>query len=266
MNKQLALLLLLAAFGGDTLTEGKSAETQLDKRTAVTAWPVSKTFVRLVDARFGAMPGERVSSWGWVNAPVSVVEAVRKIFVGKKETWYINRIKDYERSGKTVVIIADSADHVIVSLATRYQWIRLNDNAGLTFIDQLVSARWKGKLSTATLDEQRNYTRAVLSLFRGPRNIALSHEEMELLRRVSTAFDLSLGREKRKSELAKFCVDPVFTQDGGDMQLVFNVMTGQGAIERWTVSGREDKRFAARGITIDTMKKNGAFIYNSTDY
>jgi hypothetical protein len=195
-----------------------------------------------------------------VDAPASVFEAARKTFEGKPETWSVIRDEEYYGPEKTVVTIADSRHHVFVCLVGRDRWIRLNDNGGIPFIDQLVSAVWKGKFSTATLDEQRNYSRAVVALSKGE-GWVLSGEEMELYRKVPTGIDSVLGSETRISELTKFFVDPVLTQVGSEAQLAFYVVTGEGAIERWTVHGREDKRFVLRDITIQTMREKGSFIW-----
>jgi hypothetical protein len=54
MNKRLAFFLFVAAFGVATLSEGGAPETPSSKGTPVTAWPVGKTFVRLIDERFTA--------------------------------------------------------------------------------------------------------------------------------------------------------------------------------------------------------------------
>lgn len=256
MKKRTLFISLLTALGITTVAEGSSDEESFIQGSGVVAWPVSKKVVRLGYRNPKASGFEKFL---WVNAPRAVVEDSKKRLLGNPNTWPVQRLDNFEGSGKTVVVIFDSANHILIWLVDRNRWVRLNNKGGIAFVDELLGGRMDFKLTTANSRQLKDFALSVSFLYGGPRLIPLNKIDGEAARRGFS--DDLLGAERRRSELIKYCADPVIIRRGRDIHLVFNMMTSEGAVDRWTVCGVEDKRFIIRDINRKIVKKKGSFTY-----
>jgi hypothetical protein len=252
---RLAFLLSVVAFIFHVI--GEDLVNLDDKYRNAATWPVGKEFVRL--GYDGGPPKlfEKTGDYAWVEAPLNVVRAAKKRLRGGTKTWTVNKIMHEANSGKEVVVLEDRWYHCLVCLVDKDRWIRLNEPGGIPFIDDLLKTSWRTKLAIPEVVKQAYYLEDIAFFYKGPQRIVLSKARLDS---IKTEWELWLrGREKRASELAKLCSDPIFTQSGTDLRIDFNVITDQGSVEKWTVRGEMIGRVVIHDITVETIKPPGTF-------
>jgi hypothetical protein len=112
------------------------------------------------------------------------------------------------------------------------------------------------------------YVGYVSALFKGPFRIALTSGFLESMeQRVEKPSgklepmlnDFLQGREKDPEALRSLCADPMLQLQGDSFEIQCNLMTGHGAVERWTLKGKLGKAVTLTDIAVAEIRRDGTF-------
>lgn len=249
-----SMLAMLTFIGSLTVSvNGEDLTWRAAEHEGVTAWRVGGKSVRLGTVSSSA------DDYAWVEVPVCVLFAAKQVLAGPVKTWHVNKINDFKHKAKKVVLLSDRRNNHFICLVEKSHWIRLNEKRGLPAINELLGKDLRSKPANMKTKNLVDYAQDFAFLYRGPQRVVTSREFLNV---VKTFWDAWLeGTEKDSKQLRKLCFNPIITQSGADVQFVFNVISSQGAIEKWTLSGRVNERIHIRSVKVETVRPPGTFFF-----
>jgi hypothetical protein len=233
-------------------TDASESPPRIKKIEESTVWPVGTRFLRL--GIQSALP-----DFAWVEAPVNVIEAAKKILVGAPETWEIQKIKNLAGQRKNVVLFRDNRNHYLICLMEDRRWIRLNENCGAPTISNILIRYLGSKADLANVNRVAEFVEYFALLYKGPQRIVLS--ERFLTEAESNWAPWLAGKDSNPVHLRKLCAAPSIKQHGADIQIVCNIISDQGVVEKWTLKGSRSKGIHISDASIEVLRGKGSFSY-----
>ena len=231
---------------------------QGSKEKRPTVFPVSKELVHLGPAKDSA------PDWAWVEAPRGVFEAARGILEGPPAEWEVGKNFNYPTHGKEVVFLEDAKNNCLVYLVKSDRWIRLNEKAGISALNEAAKELPGRDIFTANMDHLVNYSECVANFYKGRCRPCLSSYFLNKPGGAKSdgGKPWLTGTETRPEALYELCHDPVATKSGKHASIRFNVFVLGGGVEEWTVNGTLDHGLVIHDINVKLIRPLGTFYWD----
>jgi hypothetical protein len=196
--------------------------------------------------------------WASVSAPKDVVKSASLVLTGDPASWDVNNEVNFDSQPNHVVCLTDSAGKSLIYLITKNRWIRLNNQNGIPYINDVM----KNYLAPNDLknpNKLATYLENIAYLYRGPSRVVLSKN---LLNKADKDLKVWLqGREKNVSIFRSLFADPIPVSHGDISSVVCNVITNFGSVEAWDVDLKVGSSVQISKITIHQIHEKGTFSY-----
>ena len=203
--------------------------------------------------------------WTWADVPSNVVASASKILRGKPSGWQVN---NYRARDKAVVLLRDRRRHCRIYLALPDKWVWINQPKGFPYINDTLADLFASPCELEDPVKLGVYVGYVSALFKGPFRIALTSGFLESMEQKvekpsgklePMLNDFLQGREKDPEALRSLCADPMLQLQGDSFEIQCNLMTGHGAVERWTLKGKLGKAVTLTDIAVAEIRRDGTF-------
>lgn len=258
MKPFLQISLRLSTFLLTAFVSESALLAQGSRETRPTIFPLSKEVVHLGPAK-GSAP-----DWAWVEAPRGVFLSARGILEGSPAEWEVGKNLNYPTPGKEVVFLEDAKNNCLVYLVKSDRWIRLNEKAGISALNEATRDLPGRDIFTANMDHLVRYAECVANFYKGRCRPCLSNHFLNKSggAKSDAGKPWLTGKEKRPEALYELCHDPVSTRDGDRASMQFNVFVLGGGVEEWTVKGTLDHGLVIRDIEVKLIRELGTFYWD----
>lgn len=231
-------------------------------------WMTGKWYERLGHSKEGPIEGI-------VYAPPTVIDYASRKLDGDPSTWHVHHLIEWtafaqmfpERSSD-IVTIRDHKGNALIFLILPDRWIRLDSSESLDAINYVLE---DNIVPFKTLDQfpWSRYIGSLAYLYRSDATRAiLSANFLQESDKIGTSKFL-LGTEKDIGVLRSLCMDPVVVRNDHDSNVVCNLITTKGSVERWTISFQFDasanRSVKITKISIEQIHPEGTFTYGVVD-
>jgi hypothetical protein len=135
--------------------------------------------ISLAQGVTNAVPSIRLGStnqppgYAGVDAPQPVAELAKKVLGGDPATWDVNNITNFGGFGKHVVSLSGDSREILICLVQSNQWFRLNEKAGIPFINDVLEGYLKSPSCLTNGESLEEWLDALGFMYKGGGRIAL---------------------------------------------------------------------------------------------
>jgi hypothetical protein len=225
-------------------------------------WPVTEPKVTLGETDPAATAYR-------ADVPVNIVKAFSAILQGDPKTWIVLHHDKDEWCPQEVVELTDPARHLIICQVEPTRWRRLNCKEGVPLIEAILN--WKQyapsmleKLKPFTSERWIQYLQDMSFYYGGDHRLPLTKKEVASLSDPMEIQHWLQGTEKNPAVFKALGDESVVTQPDGSVEVQCNLITGWGAVERWTLKVKLDDVIHIKDVSFRVVYPPGTFSWNAS--
>jgi hypothetical protein len=225
-------------------------------------WPVTEPKVTLGDTKPTATAYR-------IDVPLSIIKAVSAVLQGDPKTWIVLHHEKDEMCPQEVVILTDQARHTLICQVEPTLWRRLNCKQGIPLIEAILN--WKQyapsvvvKLKPFTPETWVEYLQDMSFYYGGDHRLPLTKKEVTSLSDPIEIQHWLQGTEKNPAVFKALGDESVVTQPDGSVEVQCNLITGWGAVERWTLKAKLDDVIHIKDVSFRVVYPPGTFSWNAS--
>lgn len=185
--------------------------------------------------------------FAWAMVPNEVITAASMVLDADSKKWKINRIERFAGTQYTIVTISDDLQKIFMCSVDGNVWSRVAIKESTVIIAKILCEILPDYETFKDVDRAERFCGDISYLFKGPKRQVLSKNFQKDHPTIAAWLQ---GNEKNASRIEELCVGPELKKMNGTYLLTYNVITGFGAAERWSVQGK----FRKAGFTIETIE------------
>ena len=249
MTPKTSYLLCWLLLGGSALADAPNPDSE--------DWPVTEPKVTLGTT-------DPTDTAYRIETPLSIIKEFSDLLQGDPKTWLVLNCEKDKWCPQKVAIFTDQSRHTVVCQVESTRWCRLNCKQGIPLIEAILN--WKQyapsmleQLKPFTSERWLQYLQNISFYYGGDHRQTLTQDGMRQIDQTGQMKYWLRGTEKNPAAFKALGDESVVTQPDGSVEVQCNLITGWGAVERWTLKAKLDDIIHIRDINVRQVYPPGTF-------